>query len=161
MLRSNHTKNIKQVKIFIDKLKQKFRKTEWRKETGVLENKMPTPIGLSFFLNAHLLHMKYYSNQMCLAPNFRGQEPQKTHTYTHTHTHTNKFHRYFIDVFLHNAIDKVCSVHSKHIGRSILASYIDATKIRHIKKKKILKICLKKRFKHQKNTIKDDFFEIL
>jgi hypothetical protein len=40
-------------------------------------------------------------------------------------------------MFLHNAIHKVCSVHSKLIGRSILASYIDTTKIRHIKKKKL------------------------
>jgi len=49
-----------------------------KKRTGVLENKMSTPIGLSFFLNAHLLHMKYYySKQMCLTPNFGGQKPKK------------------------------------------------------------------------------------
>ncbi len=84
-----------QVKIPIDKAKIKGKQNE-NKKTGVLGNKMPTPICLSFFLNAHLLHMKYQTNVSSTKLWRSRAKGKKTHT--HTHTHTNKFHRYFIDV---------------------------------------------------------------
>jgi hypothetical protein len=75
MLRSNHTKkNDASENIF--RQSENSGKPNGKKRMGVLENKMPTPISLSFF------HMKYYPKQVWLPPTFevKSQEKKKKST---------------------------------------------------------------------------------